>query len=246
MKDFNKISLSRNTIAERVNDIATYLRSQLTKICKVVQAFSITFDESTDVKDVAQLSVFIRGCSFKYDITEELLELMPMHSTKTDDDIFLEIEKILDKYKLPIIKLVFIVTDGAPAMIGSKKGLVASVVNFIRARGLNHHQFVSLLNENDSEYKNLPYYTEVRWLSYQKVLKAFNHLKTEIFQFLETKGQDISDIKNTKFLQDLAFLVDITKHLNDLNIILQGKNCSPQCLTITELSNQAFTLGTPN
>ncbi|XP_065658975.1 general transcription factor II-I repeat domain-containing protein 2-like [Hydra vulgaris] len=239
IKDFNNISLSRNTVAERVNDIATDLRSQLTKICKDIEAFSIAVDESTDVKDVAQLSVFIRGCNFKYEITEELLELIPMHGTTTGADIFLEIEKTLDKYELPITKLVSIVTDGAPAMIGLKKGLVevlcgktidlgyvikriASVINFIRAKGLNHRQFASLLNENDSEYEDLPYYTEVRWLSCHKVLKAFNHLKTEIL--LETKGQDISDIKNTKFLQDLAFLVDITKHLNDLNIILQGKN----------------------
>ncbi|XP_065673969.1 general transcription factor II-I repeat domain-containing protein 2B-like [Hydra vulgaris] len=214
MKDSNKISFSRNTIAERVNDIAADLRSQLKIICKDVQAFSITVDESTDFKDVAQLSVFIRGCSFKYDITEELLELIPMHSTTTGAGIFLEIEKILDK--------------------------VASVVNFIRARGLNNHQFASLLNENDSEYEDLLYYTEVRWLSCHKVLKAFNHLKTEIFQFLEVKGQDISDIKNTKFLQDLAFLVDITKHLNGLNIILQGKNWSRQCLIMSELFKPSF------
>ncbi|XP_065645508.1 general transcription factor II-I repeat domain-containing protein 2-like [Hydra vulgaris] len=130
-----------------------------------------------------------------------------MHGTTTGADIFLKIKKILDKYKLPITKLVSIVTNGAPAIFGTNKGL-----------------FASLLNENDSEYENLPYYTEVQCLSCHKVLKAFNHLKTEIFQFLETKGQDISDIKNTKFLQDLAFLVDITKHLIDLNIILQGKN----------------------
>ncbi|XP_065650666.1 general transcription factor II-I repeat domain-containing protein 2-like [Hydra vulgaris] len=223
IKDFNNISLSRNTVAERVNDIVADLRSQLTKICKDIEAFSVAVDESTDVKDVAQLSVFIRGYNFKYEITEELLELIPMHGTTTGADIFLEIEKTLDKYELPITKLVSIVTDGAPTMIGLKKDLVrklnekigkkinnfhciihqevlcgktidldyvikriASVVNFIRARGLNHRQFASLLNEIDSEYEDLPYYTE--------------------------------------FLQDLAFLVDITKHLNELNIILQGKN----------------------
>ncbi|XP_065663048.1 general transcription factor II-I repeat domain-containing protein 2-like [Hydra vulgaris] len=238
IKNFNNKSLSRNTVAERVNDIATDLRSQLTKICKDVEAFSIAVDESTDVKDVAQLSVFIRGCNFKYEVTEELLELIPMHGTTTGADFFLEIEKILEKYKLPITKLVSIVTDGAPAAcIGIIEVLcgkiidldyvikrIASVVNFIRARGLHHRQFASLLNEKDSEYEDLPYYTETRWLSCHKVLKAFNHLKTKIFKFLETKGQDISDIKNTKFLQDLAFLVDITKRLNDLNNILQGKN----------------------
>ena len=42
---------------------------------------------------------------------------------------------------------------------------VTRVVNFIRAKGLNHHQFKSFLEEFGSEYRDVPYHTEVRWLS---------------------------------------------------------------------------------
>ncbi|XP_065658560.1 general transcription factor II-I repeat domain-containing protein 2-like [Hydra vulgaris] len=222
IKDLNNISLSRNIVAERDNDIATDLRSQLTKTCKDVQAFSIAIDESTDVNAVAQLCVFIRGCNFKYEITKELLELILMHGTTTDAEIILEIEKLLGKYKLPITKLVSMVIDGTPAMIGSKKGFVGKLNEKIGKKINNFH---CIIHQEVLCGKTVDLdYTQVRWLSCHRVLKAFNHLNTEIFQFLETKGQDISDIKNTMFLQDLAFLVDITKHLNDLNIILQGKN----------------------
>ena len=36
------------------------------------------------------------------------------------------------------------------------------VVNLVRAKGLNHHQFKSFLEEIGSEYRDVPYHTEVR------------------------------------------------------------------------------------
>ena len=39
---------------------------------------------------------------------------------------------------------------------------ITRVVNLIRAKGLNHHQFKSFLEEIGSEYRDVPYHTEVR------------------------------------------------------------------------------------
>lgn len=47
---------------------------------------------------------------------------------------------------------------------------IKRVVNFIRGKGLNHRQFKSFLEELDSEYRDVPRHTEVRWLSRGKVL----------------------------------------------------------------------------
>jgi hypothetical protein len=39
------------------------------------------------------------------------------------------------------------------------------VVNLIRARGSNHRQFTSLLQDTDAEHTDAPYNSNIRWLS---------------------------------------------------------------------------------
>lgn len=50
---------------------------------------------------------------------------------------------------------------------------VTKIVNFIRSRGLNHRQFRQFLQELDEKYSDVPYFTEVRWLSRGAVLERF-------------------------------------------------------------------------
>jgi hypothetical protein len=59
--DCQIISLTRNTVAEHIDDIANNLRVQIRNISKHFEAFSMPMDESTDVKVVSHLAVFIRG-----------------------------------------------------------------------------------------------------------------------------------------------------------------------------------------
>ena len=66
---------------------------------------------------------------------------------------------------------------------------VVKIVNFIRARGLNHRQFITLLEDCDSDHSGVPYHTTVRWLSVGKVLGRIWDLETEILPFLEMKGK---------------------------------------------------------
>jgi len=51
--------------------------------------------------------------------------------------------------------------------------IVVKTVNFIRSRGLNHRQSTSFLSDLDTEYVELLYHTEVRWLSRVNVLRRF-------------------------------------------------------------------------
>lgn len=78
----------------------------------------------------------------------------------------------------------------------------------------------------DNQFTNVPFDTDVRWLSCHKVLKRFYLLRQEIITFLEMKGENTDEMKDESWLQDLAFAVDITAKLNDLNLKLQGKNNS--------------------
>ena len=101
---------------------------------------------------------------------------------------------------------------------------VKETINFIRSRGLNQRQFSSLLSEMEIGYQTLIYYAEVRWLFCYKVLKRFWEIRNEIKIFLEIKNKSIEELKNINWLQDLAFVTDITGYLNELNLKLQGRN----------------------
>ena len=81
-----------------------------------------------------------------------------------------------------------------------------------------------MLDELDSEYGDLVYFSNARWLRRAATLKIFWDLKSEIINFMKEKGQDVTFFDDNRFLTDLAFLVDITQHLSDLNLKLQSKN----------------------
>ena len=100
---------------------------------------------------------------------------------------------------------------------------VVKIVNFIRVKGLNHRQLIMLLEDCDSDHSGVPYHTAVCWLSVGKVLRRIWDLKTEILLFLEMKGKDYPQLKQSEWLSDLAFAVDLFEDMNELNTKLQRK-----------------------
>ncbi len=102
--------------------------------------------------------------------------------------------------------------------------LVVSTVNFIRSRALNHRQFQEMLLEINSEFTDVTYYCKVRWLSSAKTLRRFYNLLNEINTFMRSKGREHDEFTDKQWINDLAFLADVTEHMSSLNLQLQGKN----------------------
>uniref|UniRef100_A0A674N6P6 SPIN-DOC-like zinc-finger domain-containing protein n=1 Tax=Takifugu rubripes TaxID=31033 RepID=A0A674N6P6_TAKRU len=261
------VSLSRRTVADRITDMAQNIEKTLRDTARDFEYFSLACDETTDITNTAQLAIFVRGIPTKFEIKEELLSFQAMHGTSKGEDLFSQVVVAMNNFELPFEKLSGIATDGAPAMVGTQKGLTAlvkkemsrlgldpsdivvchcvihqeslcahslklnnvmktvvSTINFIKSRGLNNRQFKELLSELESEYGDLVYHCEVRWLSRSNMLERFYTLREEVKHFMEMKGKPVMELSDGKFLSDLAFMVDITKHLSELNIKLQGPN----------------------
>ena len=263
---FSNVSMSRRTVTRRIEDMASDIKQTFGDYCQTFQYFSIALDESTDEKDTAQLAIFVRGVTSNIDVHEEFVQLVPLKDTTTGADVFKATLKCLEENKLDLSKLVSVTTDGAPAMVGVRKGFVSllqkhmkeaghqtqiirihciihqealcakslemqeimkvvvKVVNLILSRGLNHRQFQQLLLEVDAQHSDLLYFCEVRWLSRGKMLDRFFELLKEINEFLVMKNIDMPQLRDPVWIANLAFLVDITAHLNDLNLKLQGRN----------------------
>ena len=79
----SSLCLSRNTVARRVTDISTSIESTLKQRVATFQSYAIAVDESTDIKDMAQLAIFVRGVDKDITVTEELLALPTLKDTTT-------------------------------------------------------------------------------------------------------------------------------------------------------------------
>jgi len=74
--------------------------------------------------------------------------------------------------------------------------VVISSINFIRKNGLGHRQFQHFLDEIESEYGDVIYFTEVRWLSRGAALKRFFELRLEIEKFMNEKNKIVSELSD--------------------------------------------------
>uniref|UniRef100_A0A3B3HT75 HAT C-terminal dimerisation domain-containing protein n=1 Tax=Oryzias latipes TaxID=8090 RepID=A0A3B3HT75_ORYLA len=106
--------------------------------------------------------------------------------------------------------------------LGEVMSLVVWVVNFIVARALNDRQFKALLEEVGNSYPGLLLHSNVRWLSRGKVLSRFAACLSEIRTFLERKNVEHPELADTEWLLKFYYLVDMTGHLNHLNVRMQG------------------------
>ncbi|XP_006859905.1 PREDICTED: general transcription factor II-I repeat domain-containing protein 2-like [Chrysochloris asiatica] len=261
---FANVSLPESTAVQPVEDVAWNLWEKLREKIKSFVAYSIAINEITDTNNTVQLAIFIRGVDENFDVSEELLDTVPMTGTKSGNEIFLRVEKSLKKFNIDWSKLVSVASTGTPAMVNVNDGLVTklkskvamtckgadlksvccilhqeslcaqklkmdhimdvvvSTVNWICSRGLNHREFTTLLYELDNQYGSLLYYTEIKWLSRGLVLKRFFESLKEIDSFMASKGKPVPQLSSQDWIKDLAFLVDMTMHVNTLNISLQG------------------------
>ncbi|GFT06532.1 general transcription factor II-I repeat domain-containing protein 2 [Trichonephila clavipes] len=102
-------------------------------------------------------------------------------------------------------------------------GICMKIVNSIRGRSLQRRMFRAHLEENESDYGELLYHADVRWLSRSIFLQRFMDLPQEVKDFLESKDETYIELSDKIWLMNLAFVVDITSHLNELNSQLRRK-----------------------
>ena len=101
--------------------------------------------------------------------------------------------------------------------------VIVKCVNDIRAEALKKREFRQLLNGVKKQYGEL-FHTDVSWLSGGKVLARFLAVKDHVYNFLHAKMvlEERQKLKNRAWLNDLAFLTDISGQLNTLEKRMQG------------------------
>jgi hypothetical protein len=87
-------------------------------------------------------------------------------------------------------------------------------VNCIRGRSLQRRMFRLQLEANESEHGELVYQADVHWLSRAVFLQRFRDVLHKIKEFLISRKEVFVEVNDHEWLMNLAFVVDITNHLN--------------------------------
>ncbi|XP_067933035.1 general transcription factor II-I repeat domain-containing protein 2A-like [Watersipora subatra] len=186
---FEKISLSCRTVTRRVELIGEDITSNLNKKAEPFTLYSLALDESNDVKDTAQLFISILGINDTFEMTEEFLTMEPLKGQTRGEDLYDRVSAVVENMKLPC-KLINGTTDGSPNLTGKNLNHVVNpvvkLVNFIRARGLQHQ-----LQEKADEFPEL---SNKSWLcDFAFAADVFSHMN-ELNMKLQGKDQFVQDM----------------------------------------------------
>ena len=84
---YEKLSLSRPTVCDRIKEMGQDIEGNLKRRAETFVYFSVCLDETTDIKNTAQLAIFFRGITSDFHIEENLLSLESMHETTRGEDL---------------------------------------------------------------------------------------------------------------------------------------------------------------
>ncbi|XP_067930919.1 zinc finger BED domain-containing protein 5-like [Watersipora subatra] len=114
------VPLSRITCARRIEAIANHVTEGVIYNLNRCKSFSVAVDESTDINDVAQLSVFL-PYYLNSKFSEDLAAVIPLTERMTGENIYQAFKAYMDSHKVSMHKIISVATDGAPVMVSDSQ-----------------------------------------------------------------------------------------------------------------------------
>ncbi|GFW58039.1 protein smoothened [Trichonephila clavipes] len=114
LKRIKELPLSAKTIKDRTIKMCLNITTQHIKDLKLVSSLSIAVDESCDINDAAQVSLFVRFMS--HSGLKELLGLLPFKDQMHGEDIAKVIIECMDKHHIPLDKILSISQQMGPKL----------------------------------------------------------------------------------------------------------------------------------
>ncbi|XP_065673851.1 general transcription factor II-I repeat domain-containing protein 2A-like [Hydra vulgaris] len=184
LKRIKEIPLSAKTIKDKTIKMCLNITTQHIEDLKLILALSLAVDESCDINNTAQVSLYVRFMSHSGP-NEELLGLLPLKGQTRGEDIANAVIKCMDKHHIPLDKIVSILTDWTKSMAGVRKGFVAILKKKINYEILVYHCIIHLeaLCAQTFPDKICKVMELVITIINSILAKALNHCQFKIFLF---------------------------------------------------------------
>lgn len=106
------------------------------------------------------------------------------------------------------------------------QNIIQNVVNFIKLLSVQTRLLAILFHEMGSDHESLLFHTEVRWLSWGKVLIRLFELHEEVCILLSSDCSSslAAHLTYLEWVTSLAYLAGIVEQPHCLNMALQGPN----------------------
>uniref|UniRef100_A0A3Q1F3Z3 DUF4371 domain-containing protein n=1 Tax=Acanthochromis polyacanthus TaxID=80966 RepID=A0A3Q1F3Z3_9TELE len=214
--------------AKAVHDHTIMMANQVeeTQVKDINPYFSLALDESTDVSHLSQFSVIAKYAASDT-LREESLAGLPMKGSTRGEELLKSFIEFAKKKNLPMDKLISECTDvllrqheNRPILslhcLLQQKALCAQMSDDKpgEVMSLVIHVFKTLLDEVGNNYPGLLLHSNT-----QPVLRL---ARAKIQTFLEIKDVKHPELTNTEWLLKFYYLMDMTEHLNQLNMEMQG------------------------
>ncbi|XP_045139254.1 SCAN domain-containing protein 3-like [Portunus trituberculatus] len=197
------IPLSDSSMKRRSVAVAEDLKDQLLTRLRAAPWFGLQFDETTDIVNVAQLLAYCRfPDSQSKKIVEHFLFCLPLGVQTTAEEIFTKINEFMVKNNLSWKKCACVTTDGAAAMVGSKKGVVKKIKDVA------------------------PSCCSIHCIIHREALAAKNLLsnvgKSDFDEIISDVKKKTVKLQDNYWIARLSYMASIFEKLNQLNLSLQG------------------------
>ena len=170
---------------------------------------------------------------------EQFLFCSPLAKNTTGEQIFNKVDSFFKEHQLEWSDCGSVCADGAPSIMGCKKGFmsfvkkenknisvvhcllhredlaigfkeVVSLVNFIKSRPLHTRLFSVLCEEMGAKHNGLLFHSNIRWLSRGKVLERVASQRNEISTFFKEQTHEFVDLfSDDEWIAKLLFIADI-------------------------------------
>ncbi|GFT40704.1 zinc finger BED domain-containing protein 5 [Nephila pilipes] len=121
VKEVNKVSLSADTVKIRIHDLSSDILGTLIKKLLSAEKFALQIDETTDIKNKAQLIAIVRFVNEDF-IKEHYLFCKEVPERTTGENFFRVTDDFFKICNIQWSNCIAVCTDGAAAMTGRKKG----------------------------------------------------------------------------------------------------------------------------